>query len=139
MTETIRAAMQATIIELLTEYRKCRYGDEDEDGEVKEPPTKEEVQEYAAYLNFDLQANPELQWLAAEAIVRCISPAALTLTAASCRASLHLQWYGELMRPIPDCLNVQDAPLPPEWQEFEDEKQNTFFFNSVTDLWSSVP
>ena len=37
------------------------------------------------------------------------------------------------MRPMPDCLNVQDAPLPPEWQEFEDEKQNTFFFNSVTE------
>lgn len=33
-------------------------------------------------------------------------------------------------------LNVQDAPLPPEWQEFEDEKQNTFFFNSVTETSS---
>eukprot|EP01046_Picozoa_sp_COSAG06_P016143 COSAG06_NODE_1059_length_10885_cov_7.620434_10_plen_116_part_00 len=60
---------QTTIMELLAEYRKCRYGEEDEDGEVKEPPTKEEVQEYAAYLNFDLRANPELEWLAAEAIV----------------------------------------------------------------------
>jgi hypothetical protein len=63
--------MQSTIVELLTEYRKCRYGEEDEDGEVKEPPTKDEVKEYAAYLNFDLRANPDLEWLAAEAIVRC--------------------------------------------------------------------
>eukprot|EP01043_Picozoa_sp_COSAG02_P022621 COSAG02_NODE_1181_length_14030_cov_6.652143_11_plen_89_part_00 len=62
---------QSTIVELLTEYRKCRYGEEDEDGEVKEPPTKDEVKEYAAYLNFDLQTYPELEWLAAEAIVRC--------------------------------------------------------------------
>ena len=42
-------------------------------------------QEYAAYLNFDLSAHPDLEWLAAEAI---------------------------------------DAPLPPSWATFEDEKQN---------------
>lgn len=70
---------QGSIFELLQEYRKCRYGDEDDDGEVKEPPTKEEVHEYAAYLNFDLSLNPQLEWLAAEAIVRllpntCLDP-----------------------------------------------------------------
>ena len=36
---------QSTIVELLTEYRKCRYGEEDEDGGAKEPPTKDEVKE----------------------------------------------------------------------------------------------
>ena len=33
------------MLELLAEYRKCRYGGDEEDEEdVKEPPTKEEVQ-----------------------------------------------------------------------------------------------
>ena len=64
------------MVELLGEYRKARYAEEDEDGNTREPPTQDEIKEYAEYLRFDLKAHPALQWLATEAIdaplVRCV-------------------------------------------------------------------
>jgi hypothetical protein len=61
-------AVQRCQLELLEQYRKTRYAEEDENGECKEPPTTEEVKEYAEYLNFDLTRHPKLKWIAAEAI-----------------------------------------------------------------------
>eukprot|EP01051_Picozoa_sp_SAG22_P004546 SAG22_NODE_246_length_13948_cov_12.055744_10_plen_227_part_00 len=63
--ERLRTA-QRSMLDLFGEYRKCRYNTDDEDS--KEPPTTEEVEEYAQYLNFDIEAHPELEWLAEEAI-----------------------------------------------------------------------